>query len=99
MAYSTWLSVLGWGIFFIGLVLAIVLFAIRKKFYPVMYVVSVALYIFTIGFIIDAFNIGKEGNLILLAFSALVFIVLGMYFGKKYQKNKDELIQSIPVKR
>ena len=55
MVYSDWLAPFGWGIFFIGLVLAIILFAIRKKFYPVMYLVSVATYIFTVGFVIDAF--------------------------------------------
>ena len=64
-----------------------------------MYLISVALYIFTIGFVIDAFDIGKNGVLILLAFSAVVFILLGIYFGSKFNKEKENFVERIPSRR
>lgn len=99
MAYSPWLGAFGWGIFFLGLVFAIILFSIKRKFYPVMHLVSIATYIFTVGFIIDAFDIGKNGVLLLLAFSAVIFIVLGFYFSTKFKKDKESFVSRIPSKR
>jgi len=77
-----WYPVLGWAVFWIGLIAAIVLFAIYRKFYPVFYLVSIALYIFTIGFMIDVFDIGRLGILLTLVFSAIIFMVLGFYLSK-----------------
>lgn len=77
-----WYPALGWTIFWIVLILAIIMFATYKKFYPVMYLVSVALYIFTVGFTIDVFEIGKGGILMTLILSAIIFIVLGVYFSR-----------------
>ena len=65
MAY--WYPFLGWGVFWIGLVVSIILFAMKRKFYPIMYLISISLYIFTTGFVIDVFDMGKNG--ILLIFS------------------------------
>jgi Kef-type K+ transport system membrane component KefB len=99
MAYDWWLGPFGWGIFFIGLILAVILYLVRKKFYPVMYVVSIAMYIFTIGFVIDAFNLGKNSILLLLAISSIIFILVGVYFAKKFEKMKEKFAESIPVRR
>lgn len=99
MAYSPWLGAFGWGIFFLGLVAAIILFAVKRKFAPVMHLVSIVTYIFTIGFIIDAFEVGKNGVLLLLAMSAVIFIALGFYFSTKFKKEKENFISRIPVKR
>ena len=88
MVYSLWLAPFGWGIFFIGLVVAIILFAINRKFYPVMYLISIATYIFTIGFVIDAFDFGKNLILLSLAVSAVIFIIAGVYLAKKFEKRK-----------
>jgi membrane protein implicated in regulation of membrane protease activity len=99
MVYSPWLGPFGWGIFFIGLVAAIILFAIKRKFFPVMYLVSVATYIFTVGFVIDAFNFNKNMILLTLALSAVIFIGLGVYFGYKINKTHEETISKIPKKK
>jgi len=99
MAYSPWLGAFGWGIFFLGLVGAIILFAVKRKFASVMYLVSIATYIFTVGFVIDAFDIGKNGVLLLLALSAVIFILLGFYFSTKFKKEKESFISRIPSKR
>jgi len=99
MVYSFWLAPFGWGIFFIGLVVAIILYAIKQKFYPVMYLVSIAAYIFTIGFIIDAFDLGKNAVLLLLALSAVIFILAGFYFSKKFERIKENFVREVPSKR
>jgi len=99
MSYAYWLGPYGWGIFFIGLVIAVIMFAVKRKFYPVMHLVSIATYIFTVGFIIDAFDFGKNGVLLMLAFSAVLFILLGFHFSTKFQKRKDEYLERAPSKR
>lgn len=75
-------GILGWGVFWIGLVIAIVLFIKYKKIYPVVYLISICLYIFTVGFMIDIFEFGRLGILLSLFFSAIVFMLLGFYLSK-----------------
>ena len=81
-----WYPVVGFGAFWIGLVIAIILFAMKRKWYPIMYLISVCLYVFTISFVIDVFDIQKNGILALLALSAVLMIGLGMYLSKKFGK-------------
>lgn len=84
-----WYPFLGWGVFWISFILGIILFSVYKKIYPVFYMISVALYIFTAGFMVDVFDFGKLGILTTLVFSALVFMVLGYYLSKIiYSDNK-----------
>lgn len=75
-------EVIGWGVFWISLILAIILFAKYKKLSYVFYLVSVSLYIYTAGFMIDVFNFQRFGILTTLVVSALVFIGLGYYLSK-----------------
>jgi len=97
--YALWLAPFGWGIFFIGLIIAIVLFAIKRKFYPVMYLVSIATYIFTIGFVIDAFDLSKNWVLLLLAISSVIFILVGLYISHKFNSIKERFENSIPSRK
>jgi Kef-type K+ transport system membrane component KefB len=99
MVYSAWLGVLGWGTFFIGLVAAIIIYAIKRKFYPIMYLVSIATYFFTVGFVIDAFDLDRDFVMLLLGFSAVLFILLGFYFSKKFSEKKEEFASRIPSKK
>lgn len=78
MAYGFY-PFLGWGVFSIGFIIAIVLFAKHKKLYPVFYLISICLYIFTTGFAIDVFELKKFGILATLVVSAILFMVLGFY--------------------
>lgn len=73
---------LGWFIFWIGLIVAIILFANTKKIYPVFYLASISLYIFTVGFLIDVFELQELGILSVLLFSAVLFMLLGYYLSK-----------------
>jgi len=77
-----WYPFLGWGVFWISFVVAIILFSIYKKLYIIFYLVSVSLYIFTAGFMVDVFEFGKLGILTTLVASALIFMVLGFYLSK-----------------
>jgi len=95
---SEWVSVLGWSIFFIGFIVAIILFASIKKFYPVMYLVAISTYIFTIGWAVDVFSWDKNARLLVLGFTSILFIALGFYFTKKYEGRKSEFMSSIPDK-
>ena len=81
-----WYPFLGYGVFWIGLVVAIIIYAMKRKWNPIMYLISVCLYIFTVGFVIDVFDLSKNGILLILAFSALVMIGLGYYLSKKFKK-------------
>lgn len=98
MVYSAWLAPFGWGIFIVGLIVAIVLYSIKGKFYPVMYLISISLYVFTMGFIIDAFDLGKSLTLLLLALTAVLFIVLGMFFSRKFEGRKNDFLSKVPKK-
>ena len=84
-----WYPFLGWGVFWVGLIIAIILFAMYKKIYPVFYMISMALYIFTAGFVIDVFNLKKLGILTILVLSAAVFMILGYYLSKVLPKKED----------
>lgn len=84
-----WYPFLGWSVFWIGLIVSIVLFAVYKKLYPVMYLVSIALYIFTVGFIIDVYEFNELLILVTLVFSAVVFMLLGFYLSKVLHLSKN----------
>lgn len=81
-----WYGILGFGIFWVSFLIAIILFASYKKFYPVLYMISISLYIFSVGFLIDIFALPKIGILVTLVFSACLFMVLGYYFSKVFEK-------------
>ena len=80
-----WYPFLGYGTFWTGLVVAIILFAMKRKWYPLMYLISICLYIFTVGFVIDVYDFSKNWVLLILAFSALLMIGLGVYLSKKFK--------------
>ena len=83
MAY--WYPYLGYGVFWIALVVSIILYAMKRKFYPIMYLISISLYIFTVGFVIDVNELGKNGILLILAFSTIVMIVIGWTLSKRFK--------------
>ena len=83
MAY--WYPYLGYGVFWIALIVSIILYAIKRKFYPIMMLISISLYIFTVGFVIDVQDIGKNGILLILAFSSFIMLGLGWYWSKKFK--------------
>lgn len=83
-----WYPFLGYGIFWIGLIISIILYAMKRKWNPIMYLISVCLYIFTIAFVIDVFDLSKNGILLILALSAVSRVGVGFYLSKKVEKTE-----------
>lgn len=81
-------EVIGWGVFWIALILAIVLFTKYRRLSHVFYLCSVSLYIFTAGYMIDIFSIGRLGILATLIISALIFMGLGYYLSQVFGDQK-----------
>ncbi|MFT4311844.1 MAG: hypothetical protein ACMXYF_01305 [Candidatus Woesearchaeota archaeon] len=81
-----WSLAVGWLVFLITIVVSIILVTTMRKWYPVLYVVSVSLYLFTMSFIIDAFSLGRNGILSILGISAVIMMGLGLYLSKKMKK-------------
>jgi len=84
-----WYSTVGWLIFWVGLITAIILFSNYKKLYPVFYLASICLYIFSISFMMNLFDFSKNGVLITLVFSAILFMALGYYFSRVFVNHEN----------
>jgi hypothetical protein len=79
----SWAQIVEHSILWIGLVSVIITYVVKRKWYPLMYLISIALYIFTAVFIIDKFDVSKNWILLILAFSTVVMIWLGYYLSRK----------------
>lgn len=84
-----WYPFLGWSVFIVALIIAIIIYARAKKFYPIFYLIAISLYVFTAGFYIDVYDLTKGGILMVLVVSAVVFMFVGWYFSKIF--HSDEL--------
>lgn len=82
-----------WVTFVISLIACIVFlivsYAMTRKFYSLMYVLSVFSYINFIAFTIDAFDLSKNWIIFLLGLSSVLLIGLGIFFSK-IRQNKGE---------
>jgi len=78
-----WYQPVGIGIFFLSAIVSLILYLLYRKFYPIAYVIFLALYIFTLSYLIDVFQLGKNWILGLLAVTAVVMMFLGYYFMKQ----------------
>lgn len=82
----TWYQFVGYSLFWVGLIVSVILYAIKRKWHPIMYMISVALYVFLVCFIIDVYQLKKNGILLILSISALIMLGLGYYLNKKFSK-------------
>ena len=81
-----WYPVVGHFSFWVGLIISIIIYSIKRKWYPILFIISVALYIFTVGFIMDVFALSRDGILLMLVLSAAAMIGMGFYLSKKLPK-------------
>lgn len=61
------------------IILIIIVYVKAKKLYPLMYALSIFSYINLVIYIISAFNLKKNGIIIILILSAGLMIGLGLY--------------------
>jgi len=80
---ATWV----WPVFLLLLIpLLIVLFFVYykgRKLYRLCYISSVFTYAMLIMYLIDAYDLGRNTIILLLAFSSLLMIVLGVWMRKR----------------
>lgn len=86
-----WYGPVGIGIFFLALIVSLILYLLYRKFYPIVYVIFLSLYMFTLSYLIDVFKLNRDLILGLLALTAVVMMLLGYYF-------KKQVLTAPPVK-
>ncbi|MCX6748869.1 MAG: hypothetical protein NT076_04660 [Candidatus Pacearchaeota archaeon] len=74
-------SIFGWLII-PAIIVLIIAYVKSKKFYPLMYVLSIVAYVNFVFYVIDSFNFGKGGVTLMFAISAVLLIILGVFFSK-----------------
>ncbi|MEK6852942.1 MAG: hypothetical protein AABX59_03620 [Nanoarchaeota archaeon] len=79
---------LGYGLLVVSIIVGLILLFTKRKIFPLLYTASAALYAYGISFTIDRFHLSKTWILILLIFSGILMILIGMYLrgsSKKYK--------------
>lgn len=79
----TWYGPFGISIFWVALIAAIIIYATKRKWYPIAFLISASIYVFTVGYVIDIFDLSRELILLSLAVSAALMIGAGFYLTKK----------------
>jgi len=72
--------VMFWAVVIVG----VILFSAYKKFYNLLYLFSVSLYIFAVIYWIDVFELGKNAILLILLFSSIILIFVGIHLSKRH---------------
>lgn len=75
------------------IIVLIIVYVKSKKVYPLMYTLSIFAYINTVTYVIDAFKLEKDGIVAILAFSALLMFLLGIYIARKKKSSNIETSQ------
>ncbi len=85
----TFYNIIGWLLIVVAVIGGSVIYGTKKKFYLVVYLISLFSYIYTLVFIIDVYELSKNWTLFLLALTAAIFMLIGFYISKKF-KHKNE---------
>ena len=86
MASADWSIAVGFLVFVIAIIIATIYYIKRKKFSDVLYVASIATYIFSVFYTWDVFELNKNWVLAILVVSTLIMFWLGNYFKKLKDK-------------
>ncbi len=79
----TFYPFVGFSVFWIGLIAAVIIYIVKRSWYPIAYLISAALYVFTVAFVIDVFDLGPNMIMGVLAISAALMIGAGYFILKK----------------
>ncbi|MDA3855631.1 MAG: hypothetical protein PF569_05195 [Candidatus Woesearchaeota archaeon] len=89
MVGATWSIGLGILVFIIAIVFATYYYLRYKKFFLVLFVASVSIYIFAVFYTWDVYDSNKNIIMIMLVISTIIMLFLGKYFSKfKLKANK-----------
>lgn len=80
MASADWSIAVGFLVYFIALIVAIIYYVSFRKFSLVLYVASISTFIFSIFYAMDVFEFNRHMILLTLVISTVVFYGLGKYF-------------------
>lgn len=83
-----WATVVFWLLIIPLLVVLLAVYIKSKRFYRLMYILSVFTYSMLIMYSIDAYDLGKNAILGLLALSAAIMMYLGYHFHSTSKKPK-----------
>ena len=83
-----WYPAVGYSVFWIALVVAIILYVMKRKWYPIAYLISISLYGFAVAFVIDVFDLTRAWTLLTLAISSVLMIFLGWHLSKRFKDKK-----------
>ena len=82
MASADWSIAIGILVFIVAIIFAAIYFFKYKKVYLVVFISSIATYIFAVFYTWDVFELNKNWILGMLVISTLVMWFLGSYFSK-----------------
>lgn len=80
MASADWSIAVGFLVYFIALIVAVIYYVSYRKFSLVLYVASISTLIFSIFYAIDVFDFSRHLIMLTLIISTAVFFMLGKYF-------------------
>ena len=89
MAQADWSIAVGFLVYFIALIIAVIYYVSYRRFSLVLYVASISTLIFSIFYAIDVFDFSRHLILLTLVASTAVFFALGKYF-KDISYEKEE---------
>ncbi|MBI4438983.1 hypothetical protein HY640_03575 [Candidatus Woesearchaeota archaeon] len=78
-----WFQAVGVLVFFIALIASIIIYANLRKLYYLMYIISLSIYVFMVSYVIEAFQLGRDTVMLILAASAIIMLGLGYYLKKR----------------
>lgn len=79
---ATWSIAIGILVFIIALIFASYYFLRYRKIFTVVFIASIATFVFAVFYTWDVFNLNKNMILVMLAISTIVMMFLGKYFSK-----------------
>ena len=93
MATADWSIALGVLTFIIAIIFAVYFYLTYKKLSLVVFIASIATYIFAVFYTWDVFELNKNWVLIILAISTILMLFVGRYFSKVNYTKKKELLK------
>jgi membrane protein implicated in regulation of membrane protease activity len=95
---ADWSIAVGILVFIIAIIFAAYYFLKYRRIFTVVFIASIATYVFAVFYTWDVFELNKNMILAILAISAVVMIFLGKYFSK-YELKPAKMHTSLKEKK